>query len=223
MDYLLSYPRTGNSFVRYAIEYVTRQRTYDYGKSINDQYDTDIQYEVQLPNLPINDVPFIVRKEHFVLDIPEKPEKIVLIVRDFKNVFISHHFRDKKLDKDEIIKEFNSSIETFWKDYYELLYLFETFPDNKLFVYYEDLISDTKVILKRIFDLYQIENYNDFLDNIDYHKDYFLEKYKTKEGSKSEGFSNLYNIFSEEEILSMNEFFRRGNPELFDKYLRRYI
>lgn len=213
MDYLISYPRTGNSFVRYAIEFVSKKPTYDYGKNINQQYDTDIQYD--------DTTSYIIRKEHFVIDIPEYPEKIIVLIRDYKDVFISHHFRDKVLDKDEIMESFMNSIEGFWKDYYELLYFYDIFPKEKLMIYY-DQIFDSEETLIQVFKFLELIDYDDFIKNLEYHKNYFFEKYKEKEGSKSEGFSNLCNIYTSSQIIEMNNYFRRGNPTLFDKYLKRF-
>lgn len=214
MDYLLSYPRTGNSFIRYAIEFVSKKPSYDYGKNINDQYDTNIQYT--------DTTSFCIRKEHFVVDIPEEPNKVVVLVRDFKDVFISHHFRDVDFDKDKIMKTFMTSIDGFWKDYYELLFFYDIFSKEKVMIYYDDIFKSEKTLVS-IFDFLGLTDYNDFIDNFEYHKDYFFEKYKEKEGSKSEGFSNLYNIYTSSQISEMNAYFRRGNPELFDKYLKRFV
>jgi len=107
------------------------------------------------------------------------------------------------------------------KDYYELLYFYDIFPDDKLLVYYDDIFETEKSLIE-IFKFLDITDYNEFVDNFEYHKEYFFEKYKDKEGSKSEGFSNLCNIFTSSQVSYMNDYFRRGNIQLFDKYLKRF-
>lgn len=214
MDYLISYPRTGNSFVRYAIEFVSKKPSYDYGKNINEQYDTDIQY--------VDTTSYCIRKEHFAIDIPEEPEKIIVLIRDFKDVFISHNFRNEPFDKDIMLESFMTSIESFWKDYYELLFLYDIFPKEKLMIYYDDIFSSEKALIE-IFNFLGLVDYDEFIQNFEYHKEYFFEKYKEKEGSKSEGFSNLWRIYTSSQIEIINAHFRKGNPPLFDKYLKRFI
>lgn len=114
---------------------------------------------------------------------------------------------------------------------HELLFvnlaLFDIWPSpKKLLVYYEDLLTQPEKIIPQIVKYigeptWKIE---EFLDNIEMHKELCLRYYRWRHGSWTEGKDLTYHSksLSPEEIQILYRHIKETNPKLWNKYLSRY-
>lgn len=116
MNYLLSYNHSGNTWVRYCIEFLTQLPTYGHQKfSIS-------QRKNNFLNVNLSEEP-IVLKRHEMSDFELKNnDKIILLIRDPKDA----------------IKQ-GSSVSSEFEKYYKLIILFENFSGKKQIIKYNDL------------------------------------------------------------------------------------
>jgi len=77
-NYMLSYPRTASSFIRYAVEKITGRPTEDCGGRREQIYGEIISY--------VNNTT-ILRKEHFLKNVDRtQVNKLVLLLRNYKDI-----------------------------------------------------------------------------------------------------------------------------------------
>ena len=135
MNYILSYQRSGNHWVRFIIEYITNTPTL--GCINNRSFDTPIHINFKnFVDNPLKDVDSSkspkYTKAHSIHEI-KNPEKLILIVRNPLECILSHNnYIDENL-----IKKYVSLI-----DYYNL------YDGKKLLIYYEDLINKSQECLR---------------------------------------------------------------------------
>ena len=214
MIYMLSYPRCGSSFVRYCVENLLQKPTLDCGGRLNKVYGNSVQYKSNIP---------ILRKEHFIKGINTKVEKLILLVRNYKDSFISHNLRTFDLEKEvDIMYDNLIKADYFYKEYYDLIDYYDKFDQEKLIVYYEELIKKPQI---------SIENILNFLDDeyelppkeIEKLKQESQQKYCTKHGfTRTNKIKNLYEIFSKEQNYKLDQIFQDYNKQLYDEYLTHY-
>jgi hypothetical protein len=210
MNCLISYPRSGNTLIRFLIEYITERIVIDYNEEIPD---SAIKYLVgnELSVIPKN--PPILRKFHLVDESLSEKEKIGnskvnLIIRDYYDCIVSHSKRGC-----------TDSLETQIKKYCDLIRYYDWSKNQGSVIYYEDLVNIQKQpeILKGIFrdnEITEIPNWNNYLENID--------QLNTK--SKN-GYTKIHNIVQKD--YTNKEFFTQVvkiniGSHLFKKYLSRY-
>ena len=166
MYYLLSYPRSGNHFLRYVIEFCTGHSTL--GCLGNEKVDTEIFKRNDVKYLQHVSEPSLVRKAHFSSDIEElirtsedKEPKVIFLIRNPIESLFSHNKNNIK----------NKDI----NDFYVNLKFVENFKqNNKLIIYYENLNSENfKISLQKLnnFMNFNLEKYNELNLN--------FKKYKT--------------------------------------------
>lgn len=159
---LISYPRSGNTLLRFLIEYITERIVVDYNEDIPD---SAIKYLSgnNLDIIPKN--PPILRKFHLVHENLNEKEKIGdskvnLIIRDYYECIVSHSQRGC-LD----------SLELQIKKYCDLIRYYDSSKNQGCVIYYEDLIDIGKQpqVIKEVFKSNQITelpNWNNYLENI---------------------------------------------------------
>jgi len=213
MNYLFSYPRSGNSYFRYIVEFLSKRPTLDcFGvadKSLNDLYKFDDS---------VNDKEPILRKVHKFgdLSVATKNDSVVLIIRDFIECFESN-----------VKRGVSDSFEAIAKQMLDNIVWFHNFTGNKMIVYYEDMKDESKIrdILSEVCIFLNIPNnqIDSFIENLEYHRGKSLEGY-AKINSQFTGNSNK----NHKQDLSIEEIHRRisvvenMNNEIFNIYLRRY-
>jgi len=160
MNYLLSYNRSGNTWVRYILEYLTSQPTWGHEKfAISQRFDNT-------PIVLTSTIPIIIKRHEIIPDEIKKSDRIVFLLRDYKECIWNS--MDCKYDNFE--KEY--------KKYVQLLEFFENFKGRKKLFYYNNIFDDRQFIVTLIHFLRMILNIpnfwlktNDFIENIKIHKD----------------------------------------------------
>jgi hypothetical protein len=209
---IASFPRSGNHWVRYIVEYCTKLRTMGEGN-------TKHRTKLDMPVFDRIDPSFYSGdgysgyKRHWLRGGDTK-FPIIIIVRNYKEVFIRHNrkaFRGKPKVKPELTKMFG--------DYLNLLRRFDDWPKEKLLVYYEDLISDSKSIKKIIEFIGHSDKSESFISDIKEHRKKCLKicSHKTN-GKKAIYYSQQVRP---DWIVFLSKYFRQQQP-IFKKYLSHY-
>jgi len=149
-NFLISYPRSGNHWVRFIIEWFSGKPTN--GLSLNDPpIYKSIPNKNILSHVKTND--FIIHKSH---GTPNQANKLILILRNPKECIYRHK---KKIDKKNI------------DDYMSLIKFYDNHKKMKLLVYYEDLILSPKDVITDItkfLEIYNEKKMNNFMENYDF-------------------------------------------------------
>lgn len=238
---LCSEPSSGNSWCRYALEYLTKRPStrfflqYRYDKrsyfALSPSYRTwfnaiNPPWGIQYPDIGINFSKAPIIKRHapravyqqagmLPLIYPSK-DKLILIVRDYREIYF------KKTDKSPHILNVN-----YLDNYFELLRFFDLYPNSrKLLLYYEDLFAKPEEAFSKVLD---------FTEDSKRHLDRFLKELPFHQGRCS----FLYNLPQHAESLGKKNFsytknipkrllcllekkIKESHSRLFTKYLKRY-
>jgi len=221
--YLGSFPRSGNTWIRHFFEVYT-------GKYSISLY-TEANHDPLLIHPISSDDPCLI-KFHFFKDYKnlmgriKKEDKLVYLLRDFKDTFLSHYpVSDDCYDDnfDKYLKKVEKDLTT---KYSRNLNFFQEIECSKLLIYYEDLVNDFNNEIKKIIDFFEFpineEKIEEYLKNSDknlveirkwYHKPIidtnFISRYKL-----------IYPDFVVEKI---NSLFKCGYPDICKKFLYRYF
>jgi len=211
---MLSFPRSASSFIRYCVEKITNKKTLDCGGR---HYRVYGNYANGEP---------ILRKEHFLkrVNLPDV-SGVILILRNYKDVFISHNLRDVPLSNvDFIYSHLNKSEKHYFKEYYGLINFYETYRGKKMLLYYEDVIKNPYETIRNVLDFLLPENDYDFDEEtiLQFEKS-SKKNYMSYAGSKSSEKKKLHTILTDEQNYEFDELFKRYNQYLYDKYLIRYL
>jgi hypothetical protein len=172
MKYLLSYPRSGNTFLRYCLEYITEHNTSGCAG------DSGLINRGEL-NIKPKDKTVQITKRHFsdpnrnndlYLKDSIKKENVLIFLRDYKYCVNSQILRGSGMKAQTEIKKYCRNINSFYNE------------DN--IFYYEDFIEDPKKIVKDILEFYKIsydlKRFESFFKNFDDHKQKSLKLYKKR-------------------------------------------
>lgn len=211
MNYIISYPRSGNHWVRFILEFISNRPTL--GCKLN-PLDLPIHTnEFKNGDNPIiikNEVP-IGRKEHSIGDIDlTDNSKMVLIIRDYKECIIRHN----NIITDQTINA-----------YFNLIKLYDDFKGDKMVCYYEDLLNKPDVVADELFHFFKcedIDRLNDFKQN---HERYAkLNKNPVKrqwQGSISGENLNFHkNKYKHNNLDKINNYINNNYIELKNKYIK---
>jgi len=200
--FLLSFPRSGNSWFRYCIENALKIPTIDinpnYGnRSINKTFglDSDVKNE------------FKIVKTHKAKDIEENSQ-IIFILRNFNDCVESHKQRGATGTTEKILK-----------NYLDLLDFFDEYKNKKILIQYEKVITKNglKETLKDVesFLSFENKNYDKFIDNFEKHKKISKKGYKNKIGGV-----RSKNI---KVNMNMKKYIKSNEPHLIEKCLQNYM
>ena len=215
---LLSYPRSGNSWVRYCLEYITKTETMEAGI-----YDETKKHEETFKGVFKRDTrikPFIF-KRHFHDEIPDfnvKKDFLIIILRNYKECLPRHLLNNLK-NKKILTRETEAYIKN--------IGLYEKWNNNKLLIYYEDLMTNFEFTFNRVVDFLTLDNnrYKKLIENFNYHKEKSIKFYSTVSAiSVTRGEDLFYHS------KKLSPFFRnkldtyifKNARLIFTKYLARY-
>jgi hypothetical protein len=225
MNLLLSYPRSGNTWFRYCVEFLTKKPTIGYIRSDAAGFDrepigsfVDIGVNRSQDNILV--------KRHateevgnFMGEVDGPIEKLILIVRDYKEVVIRHRKLSPTLD---LLKDSCHTVAPS-QNYIQMIEYFDNFEGEKLMVYYEDLINKLEPTLKSVLDFLGEDDLNlkGFISDIDTHRQQSIGVYG---GSETNGKTAKFhsNRLNPEQKKSWDEHLKDVCPDLFNKYLIRY-
>lgn len=207
MNYLVSYPRSGNTWIRYCLENLTGNRTVGYGNAT--EFEPSILKHTR--DLP----PWLIKK-HETEGI-NKEDKIILVIRNYKEVLI------RQLGKNFNLLERGKDTGRF--KYFGLIDFYDKHKGAKHLVYYEDIISYPKETIKKILSFLEFninkKDLDNFFDNLEKHKQYSLNLYSD---SKTQGNDLIYHssILSLEEKKEWDRYIEKNFENIFTKYLIKY-
>lgn len=215
MNYLLSYPRSGVTWLRYCIEELTGRPTLGASSSDHPICNRD---GVNLNVDPQKD--FVAFKRHWWNGEEFSSEDhITLVIRNHVEILSRHRTKDghstqRVLEEDA-------------PEYVNNIKKFDSFGGGKYVVYYEDIIKDKplKEILYDFVDLYDDaseERLISLMESIDHHRKISLQSYPK---SHTKGEKEVYHQKEVDDDLR-KRFDERVkelmDEDLFEKYLSRY-
>lgn len=182
MNYLASYPRSGNTWVRFILEWFSGQPT----KGITNNEISISQSRISNPKqnkLIRNELKHVkgkplIQKVHWSNQINKKKGKLILIIRNPLEVILRH---TKKLDNKDIDR------------YMSLIKIYEEWDNkNKIILYYEDLINEPKTEIKKIIKFMELDlnKLETFMESYDYFFNLSVNHYNNKgdgDTSKTKG------------------------------------
>lgn len=208
MDFLISYPRSGNTFFRYCIEVVSNRPTLPcfsdiYGEPVFAKSSSQIEIKNYSP---------ILAKEHHWEQAEfrfEENTKIILMVRDYNQCISSHiQRRFLKVDFEAMLLEANH--------YMSLIKHFDNFKGKKKIVYYEDFKKEPIALLQHVLEF--LESKKPVLENFEKdfneHKKRSMSLYHAGNYSKKELTKHQTQLLKEKLQILDNS--------LYEKYLSRY-
>jgi hypothetical protein len=220
---LLSFPRSGNTWVRYIFEFLSKRPTQGY---LNNPKDVAPYVKT---NLGVDqEAEPIIRKSH--QELWPECDRMIFLLRDYKEAIV----RDAKHLGIENTKDLwqhfqkvtRGELEQPWKyDYIFAINQFEAFQGPKTLVYYEDLIVDPKKTITRMIDWSGIDKQHleEFLENYEDHRQKSVSDYQP--GSHSGGTSRSHHAqqLPRDVRKQFTTHIARTQPKLFSTYLRRYM
>ena len=187
MNYLYSYPHSGNSLLRYCYEYVTCTKSMDStGKNPliekllkNNSLKFHYQFEYKQQKATMH-------KRHWFKQPPLKDDKVVILIRNPLDLLFTNKQRRRRHKEIEIFKEI--------EDFYSYAKNFK----NVMVIKYEDVISekiaDILIDMCLFFDVeINLENLNDLITNLDKHHKYSKYIYINIQHNTSYGKNIKYN------------------------------
>jgi len=136
---ITSFPRSGNSLVRFIIESVTGRPTLGDGTpEYREVHDRPIH--TYIDGMDISGEPVAI-KRHFPKDLAEVGESLILVLRDYKECIPSHKsdiWNMQELNNEQLDDIFAPAIE----HYVSLVDAFDGWEGRKLLVYYRDLVGN---------------------------------------------------------------------------------
>ena len=157
---LWSYPSSGNTWMRFIIEYLTGCPSL----GMQFKHPKDIPLSLQAANKLTPSVlahvdmnkPFIVYKSHYPYPI-KKSSSIILLIRNFYEL----------LKGDKFVKFTNNSTL-----YLELIVSYDHFKGKKMLIYYEDLLTNPKTEIYKLKCFFNSpeKHYRSFINNYEYYQ-----------------------------------------------------
>lgn len=179
MNYLISYPRSGNTFLRYCIEYMTGYKTS--GITSEDKPILERLGE------PLNKNS-ILQKIHFPKDINiniKSKNLYILLIRDYKYCCKSQLTRDSERDK-KCDERYITNICIEWCNLIHKCY------DNSLIIYYNDFMKNSVDTCQKICDYIGIQTIRErkehLIKNYKYHFNRCRQIYVEKHGESKNSF-----------------------------------
>ena len=188
---LLSYPRSGNTWLRYCVETLTDKKTtyvlippYDTKKGLEELVGMGMSPMDKDSLVESRESQVILEKSHVwreSLDnifTKENKSKLILMIRDYKESIPRHTNYNKSIYLEESQK-FNNNLDVFDKT-----------DLDKLIIYYEDLIISPKETLSevlRFLNEYDEKKLNSFIESIGHHKSTSISIYDKFQGSRTKG------------------------------------
>lgn len=232
--YLLSFPGSGNTWMRYCLEFLTKRPTLEmrmhHITKINCPigYWCDMQTDYNKP--PIWKVHYIDQMKAMGTFDPNN-ETLLVIVRNPKEALprifnvLSQRNKGKVLENPTAKDLLNNSLTM---KYFDILKTYDTWNPNKRYmVFYEDLIRDPATTLKGVLDFLDISDtyFDDFMHCYQMHKQRSLNLYEEQEdrslthGSKIRHHALLMN---DAERAKLDQYIAHAFPHIWDAYLAHY-
>jgi len=218
MNLLLSYPRSGNTWFRYCIESLTKKPTIGYTTKNSANFDKNPIGHFSNIGVDLSANKILVKRHE--TNSVEDVEKLILVVRDYKECVIRHSEK-KKVDISDLKKACSSSESS--KNYMQMIKYYDEFKGDKFIVYYEDLVNNLENTLRAIIKFLGEgeDNLDSFIKELDNHKEESLKIYGSSK-TRGKSIKHHSNKLTEEQKKEWDNYIKDNYRNLFDKYLKRY-
>jgi hypothetical protein len=221
---LMSYPRSGNTFLRYCIEQCTNKRTVAF---VRPQFASDGGFDKlikmgmnKMDAQPIslidnNSDEIILEKTHQIFDGDEKVfnkengGRVILLLRDFRESI----GRQTSSNPSDYVGELPK--------YKHLIEVYDNYEGDKIVIYYEDLITKTLETTKRLLDFigeFDQQKFDEFSEGLNEHKTKSVQKYEKFHKSFTHG-----NVLEFHASNFSSEMIEHMNSTLSHPLTQRYI
>ena len=224
--YLLSYPRSGNTWLRYCIEFLTKRPTLEKQAEVIGRYNCPLGFWLDL-GTDFERQPIWKMHERFWMErsgtFDPQRETLILLVRNYKEAITRQLGRPLQL---HLLQRYTGR----WDDphlYFDNLALYHRWhPEKRLLLYYEDLITDPRNTLEQLLRFLHVEPtcLDAFFEHFDLHKRCSLHIYTTQDPSITKGNKTMYHSYSidKQERKAIDAYVANTYPIIWDMYLRRY-
>jgi FkbM family methyltransferase len=228
---LLSYPRSGSTWLRYCIEFLTKRLTIGYvnpGVSMENGLGKLVDIGVDCTKSPI------LYKRHGHTPNEKSSwdmdhDKLILLVRNYKECMV-RHLSGSTSDLDASLYSQTQGYRDGSLDYIGCLQIYEEWRGTKIRLYYEDLIRDPEPQLVRVLQLLNVDDtyLPELMKNLDFHKKQSVKIYAGEEGhvSYTKGHTDSLLFHSrnldEKRKRRWDQHLQDRYPDLVRKHLDRY-
>lgn len=230
---LLSYPRSGNSWLRFCIEAISQQPSYP-----DSDYIQHLRQYIKITNQR-----YVLRKEHSLYDDSDgilyndvdgylpiakdkkiyRKEKLILLLRNYKECLVRQVADISDLVPEE--RDYINSNHRF--NYVENIIEYDAWPESiRLLIYYEDLIIHPQKTLKKCVDFLGLNDtsLNNFMQQYEFYWNKSIIAYDNYYGSATKGKHMISHscTWSKEKSILWDNKIKANHNDLFEKYLKRY-
>lgn len=230
--YLLSFPGSGNTWLRYCLEYLTKRPTLEMRTEkitkINCPFGYWFDMQTDYNKLPIWKVHYIDQMK-MMGTFDSQQETLIVIVRNPKEALprifnlLSRRNKNRSLDNPTAKELFNN---TLTMNYFDILKLYDEWcPDKRHLIYYEDLITQPEQVFKKLLNFLNVspEYLDDFMAQYDEHKLASLSMYEKQEDTsltKGEKTKHHALLVSSDERRKLDLYIAHVFPHIWQKYLK---
>ena len=218
---LLSYPRSANSWIRYAVEFVSKKPTTNSKQLYHQKEAVKGDSIVTMGDFGVDaSAPAIMLKRHdanLAHDSWNKDDRFVFVIRDYRECILRNVAQRTEQKITNAVEMFVGNLE-----------FFDKFEGDKLLIYYEDLMQSPTANMDKIFAFLGIANgprYRNFLTNIKQHRVNGINFYHAR--AATQGAVNKLSFHAanaSKQVVSMVDVKIRSRcpRHLYNKYLGRY-
>ena len=219
MPLLVSYPRSGTNWIRYVIEYCTKQPTPGENRLVRGN---NLMYVILNGG-------FAIDRAHKGYVVMQQYPKAVLVIRNYKECLI-RQFKTKWQQYDSLEAFLTSEdLHTPPHWYIKNIEAFEAYEKPKLLLYYEDMVHQPIAFIEKLGAFLNLNptRFNEISSNLSAHQKNSVSLY-TKRGKKSytAGKKEETKSHSQElttaQKLAFDNFYKERYPSQFNSYLKRY-
>jgi len=146
---------------------------------------------------------------------------MIFMIRDYKEAILRHQLFEEEATPEKVA---NIALN---KEYAEGIEIYDSWPNKKMHIYYEDLISEPSSTLCELANFVGCEEtvYKKFMAEYEDHRNASIRLYSSALGpSVTGGNKKDHHKFrlSYEDRVESDRLIREGIPALYEKYLTRY-
>ena len=213
---LITYSRSGTNWLRYVIELLSGRPTPGHERLHGGD-------------------DFVVDRAHQGYRVASEYQRIILVVRNYKESLVRHSIDEWTANKDG---SHRMDVVGFLEDksgrqppewFIENIRAFDAFTGDKLLLYYEDLMTEPESELRKLIEFLDLprDGVGDLFANLDEHRQRSVDLYRQNQASYTEGDANKLSqhsdaLLSDDEKRAFDDYYADRYPELFRRYLSRF-
>ena len=220
--FLLSYPRSGNTWMRYCIEHITHRATFDCAerrKMMRVPLSFSTGNYLDGSKAPV--IKVHIKTELSGMEYSPLNDKLIFIIRNPKVVFINQFNRvpgQPEFDKNMAKAYFGI------KSYFQAIAVYDEWQEeNRLLVYYEDMLAHPYETLEKVVNFLQGEKneLDNFFKEFDFHRTQSKLIYNTVGLKiKDNTLEKLTTTISQNELLQFDFLAEQRYEHIWNRYLK---